>query len=165
MALHSFSQCLVHLVWCTKWRRRVLFGDAAARVAAVLRSIAASKEIRMLAVYVNPEHVHALVELPTTMSLEDLVRYLKGGSSHWINQHGLVSGRFAWGRGYGAFSVSYLQRMRVVEYIRNQEVHHRVRTFQAEYDSFERQQTGRDTVEARRSNRPGDMGRDGGAFP
>lgn len=56
--------------------------------------------------YVNADHVHALVDLPTGLSIEELMQLLKGSSSHWINANDLLTGKFAWGRGYGAFSVS-----------------------------------------------------------
>jgi len=56
--------------------------------------------------YVNPDHVHALIDLPTRLSIEELVQLLKGSSSHWINANDVIKEKFAWGRGYGAFSVS-----------------------------------------------------------
>ena len=56
--------------------------------------------------YVNADHVHALVDLPTASSIQELIQLLKGSSSHWINANDIVTGKFAWRRGYGAFSVS-----------------------------------------------------------
>lgn len=61
----------------------------------------------MRANYVNSDHVHALVDLPTNLSMEDLIKLLKGSSSHRINAEKLGLGRFAWGRGFGVFSVSH----------------------------------------------------------
>ncbi len=68
--------------------------------------------------------------------LDKVVQLLKGSSSHWINQNRLVKGRFAWGRGYGAFSVSHSDIGRVANYIARQEEHHRRRTFAEEYEIF-----------------------------
>ena len=79
---------------------------------------------------------HALIDLPTSMSIEDVIKLFKGGSSHWINENKLVRGRFAWGRGYGAFSVSHSDVERVARYIANQEEHHRKWTFAEEYGLF-----------------------------
>ena len=42
--------------------------------------------------YVNPEHVHGLVDLPTNLAIEDMMQLFKGASSHWINQSKLVGG-------------------------------------------------------------------------
>jgi len=59
------------------------------------------------------------------------VREIKGGSSEWIHQHGVR--KFAWQRGYGAFTVSPSQLKRVERYIANQVEHHRKQTFEEEY--------------------------------
>jgi hypothetical protein len=83
--------------------------------------------------YVNPEHVHALVDLPTSISIEDMVQHFKGSSSHWMNQSRLIPIRFAWGRGYGVFSVSHSAVSQVAKYIANQDKHHRKRTFSEEF--------------------------------
>ena len=61
---------------------------------------------------------------------------MKGSSSHWINQNHLVKGRFAWGRGYGAFSVSHSDVDKVANYIARQEEHHRRRNFAEEFEVF-----------------------------
>ena len=82
--------------------------------------------------YVNPEHVHALVDLPTKMAIEDMMQLFKGGSSHWINQNALVAGKFGWGRGYGVFSVSHSGGGEMAKYIAQQEEHHRKRSYSDE---------------------------------
>ena len=86
--------------------------------------------------YVNADHVHALIDLPTNTSIEDVVQLLKGSSSHWINRNDVVHGKFAWGRGYGAFSVSESNVDTVAKYVAEQEDHHRVRTFSDELKEF-----------------------------
>lgn len=86
--------------------------------------------------YFNADHTHSLIDLPTNLSIEQAIQLLKGSSSHWINQNRLVRGKFAWGRGYGAFSVSHSDVGRVAKYIADQEGHHRKRTFEDEYQLF-----------------------------
>jgi REP element-mobilizing transposase RayT len=88
--------------------------------------------------YVNAERVHALIDLPTRYSIEEAVKLLKGASSHWVNQNRIVPGKFSWGRGYGAFSVSQSNVNDVSKYIASQEKHHRRRTFAEEYQKFVR---------------------------
>jgi len=82
--------------------------------------------------YVNADHVHTLVDLPTALSIEELVQLLKGSSSHWINSNEIAAGKFAWGRGYGAFSVSESKVQSVSAYIAGQAEHHRLRSFAEE---------------------------------
>lgn len=82
--------------------------------------------------YVNPDHVHVLVDLPTKLNIEEMMQLLKGSSSHWINENKLLATKFAWGRGYGAFSVSHSGVGEVANYIATQEEHHRKRSFSEE---------------------------------
>jgi REP element-mobilizing transposase RayT len=86
--------------------------------------------------YVNADHVHTLVDLPTNLSIEELIQLLKGSSSHWVNANNILSGKFAWGRGYGVFSVSESNVAQVAADIAGQEEHHRVRTFADELREF-----------------------------
>jgi REP-associated tyrosine transposase len=90
----------------------------------------------MRANHVNPEHVHALIDLPTNCSIEQVLKLLKGASSHWINQNRLVKGKFFWGRGYGVFSVSQSNVVQVSRYISMQDEHHRSKSFWEEYGSL-----------------------------
>ena len=129
MALHSYSRVWIHLVWSTLERRPLLSKNAAARLSPYLHEYASQKGIYMMINYVNPEHVHALVDLPTNLAIEDMMQLFKGGSSHWINEENFVPGKFGWGRGYGAFSVSHSGVAGVAKYIAQQEEHHRKRSF------------------------------------
>ncbi len=138
MSLHSYSRCWLHVVWGTLNRERLLARDAAVAVSQFLGQYAASKSLYLKINFVNADHVHALVDLPTGQTIEQVVQWLKGSSSHWINEQNLVPGKFAWGRGYGAFSVSQSAVDEVARYIAGQEEHHRVRTFAEEYEKFAR---------------------------
>jgi REP element-mobilizing transposase RayT len=109
---------------------------AAAKASENLSSYSIEKGIYMKINYFNADHTHALIDLPTNLSIEQTVQLLKGSSSHWINQNRLVKGRFAWGRGYGAFSVSHSDIDQVSKYIAKQEEHHRKRNFHDEYELF-----------------------------
>jgi putative transposase len=85
---------------------------------------------------VNADHVHTLVDLPTGLSIEELIQLLKGSSSHWVNATNILPGKFGWAQGYGAFSVSESNVAQVAAYIAGQEEHHRVRTFADELREF-----------------------------
>jgi len=136
MSDHSYSRCWLHLIWATLNREQTLFGDAATRVSSFLSQYAESKGIYMKVNHVDPEHVHALIDLPTRYSIEDVFKLLKGASSHWINQNRQLRGKFFWGRGYGVFSVSQSNVSQVVGYIAAQKEHHRKRTCMEEYEDL-----------------------------
>ena len=136
MSVHSYSRCWVHLVWGTLNREKVLQKEAAARLSRYLGQYAETKDLYMKINYVNADHVHALLDLPTGLSIEEVMQLLKGSSSHWINANDLTSAKFAWWRGYGVFSVWESNVANVCAYIAGQEQHHRVKTFEDELKEF-----------------------------
>jgi REP element-mobilizing transposase RayT len=136
MSTHSYSRCWLHLIWETLRRELMLDKRAAARASANLSEYSHGKGIYMKINYFNSEHTHALIDLPTNLTIEQVAQLFKGSSSHWINQNNLVKGRFAWGRGYGAFSVSHSDVDRVANYIARQEEHHLRRNFATEFEVF-----------------------------
>ena len=129
MSLHSYSRVWVHLVWATLERRPLLNKPAAAKLSAHLHAYAEQKGVYMKINFVNPDHVHALINLPTNVCIEDTVHLLKGESSHWVNEQNVVAGKFGWQRGYGAFSVAQSGVSDVCAYVANQERHHAKTSF------------------------------------
>lgn len=109
---------------------------AASKTSDHLSEYSKQKGIYMRINFVNADHTHALIDLPTNLTIEQVIQLLKGSSSHWINENNLIKGKFAWGKGYGAFSVSSSDTERVSKYIANQMEHHRSRTFEKEYQLF-----------------------------
>jgi putative transposase len=136
MSVHSYSRCWVHLIWGTLNREKQFNKMAATRLSRYLGEYAEKQGVYMKINYVNADHVHALVDLPTAFSIEKLMQLLKGSSSHWINSNDVIAEKFAWARGYGAFSVSESNLNQVAAYIARQEEHHRVRTFAEELREF-----------------------------
>ena len=136
MSTHSYSRLWTHLIWETFNREPMLDKRAAAKASSFLTKYSREKGIYMKINYFNSDHTHALIDLPTCYSVEEVIKLLKGRSSHWINHAQLIKGRFAWGLGYGAFSVSHSDVGRVAQYIARQEEHHRRLTYAEEHAMF-----------------------------
>jgi putative transposase len=68
------------------------------------------------------------------MPLAKAVQLLKGGSSKWMNDNG--TGKFAWQKGYGAFTVGISRQSHTVAYINSQAEHHQKRSFEEEFLAF-----------------------------
>lgn len=83
-----------------------------------------------------PDHIHILASLPKTMALSDFVRTIKAESSKWMKSIDDYYQHFTWQEGYGAFSVSPSLTEKTVQYIRNQAIHHKKRSFLEEYQLF-----------------------------
>jgi len=133
MSLHSYSRVWVHLIWATHTRQRVINKNARRLLHDYLQAYSEEKDIYMKINFVNPDHVHTLIDLPTAYSIEKAAQLLKGSSSRYMNEQKVIVGRFQWGRGYGAFSVSHSLVGKAAQYIANQEEHHKRVSFHQEY--------------------------------
>ena len=91
-----------------------------------IESEARDAKCTVLALNGTMDHVHSLLSLATTISLADLVKQLKGVSSHFVNETLKPDFHFKWQGSYGAFSVSEADLPRVIDYIKRQKEHHRV---------------------------------------
>ncbi|MEO7977047.1 transposase [Flavobacterium sp.] len=83
-----------------------------------------------------PDHIHALFLLNPKKSMADVIKQIKGSSSHSINGENLILEKFAWQTGYAAYSVSESQLEIVYNYIKNQKQHHLKKTGQNEFYEF-----------------------------
>jgi putative transposase len=81
-------------------------------------------------------HVHILLGLNPSISVSDTVHDIKRSSSLFINKEKLCLGKFSWQEGYGGFSYSRSQISEIYNYIENQELHHRKKTFEQEYIDY-----------------------------
>ena len=131
--MHSFISCHLHCVWSTKDRTPFLDSDLRARLWPYLGGIARENKMKAIAVGGVADHVHILISLPGTLSVAKAVQLLKGNSSKWIHETFPKLVSFGWQEGYGAFSIGISGIEATALYIRNQEGHHRSRTFREEF--------------------------------
>ena len=135
MSVRSYTKIWLHLIWSTNKRERLLPDkNLRTELSRYYYNYSEENGIYMKVNYVNAEHVHSLINLPTNLTVEKVLHLYKGSSSNWLNKQ--VNFRFQWGKGYGAFSVSESNLDRVVKYIINQEEHHRKKSFTKEYKEF-----------------------------
>jgi len=136
--LHSYTKIWIHLIWGTKNHERLIFNNKTVEIQNHLLTKSEELEIPFEVIKIQPEHVHALINLPSNKLLSEFVQNIKGESSSWINKQKLFNQKFSWQRGFGAFSVSSSQLKIVNDYICNQEEHHRRKTFKEEYDEWQK---------------------------
>jgi putative transposase len=128
----------IHLVWATKSRKPLLTGEIRYTVFNHIRENAKTKNIHLDFINGFTEHVHCLVSLNAKQTIAEVAQLIKGESSSWINKNNLTKTKFEWQDDYYAVSVSHSAVNRVREYIKNQENHHKAKTFNQEVDIFAR---------------------------
>ena len=124
---HTIYDLKYHIIWCTKYRYRVLRGDIANKARGLIREICKTNYTNIHSGHISADHIHILVSVPPTVSISKLVQYIKGKSSRKLLMHSKELnkrywGQHLWARGYFATTVGNLNEKQVAEYIENQEV-------------------------------------------
>jgi REP element-mobilizing transposase RayT len=132
----SFVKIYVHAVWATKNRLPLLASNIRLKVFEHIKDNARSKSIFIDHINGVQDHLHCLISMNPEQCIADVVRMIKGESSHWINNQKLAREKFSWQDEYFAVSIGESQIESVRKYIREQEEHHHRKTFQEEYDEF-----------------------------
>ena len=78
------------------------------------------------------DHLHLLSDLHPSIALADYVRDIKTASSLWLKQHGKFHNFEGWADGYAALTYSWRDKDMIVNYIKNQQDHHKEETFEEE---------------------------------
>lgn len=132
----TFSQIYIQIVFAVKGRENLIGNNWKTELHKYIAGIIKGKGQKPIIVNGMSDHIHAFVGLRPAMSIADLVRDIKNNSSNFVNDRKLLKGKFAWQEGYGAFSYSHSQINKVYDYILNQDVHHKNKTFKQEYLAF-----------------------------
>ncbi|MCC7357978.1 MAG: IS200/IS605 family transposase [Anaerolineales bacterium] len=119
-----YTQLYVHLVWATWDRLPLVTAGLEPRVYGSIVEKCRALNAYPLAIGGMPDHVHLLVRLPTTLSVADLVRGVKGISSHLVAQVIAPNEFFKWQGAYGAFTLSKAEVRRCSRYVQGQKQHH-----------------------------------------
>lgn len=114
----------VHLLWSTKYRRRIIDPEWRLALFEKLVCIPPQADARVLCVGGVRDHVHLLLGWSPAAPLSDVARDLKTWSSRWIRQTIPGQSSFHWQSGYSAFTVYHRDQSRLIEYLLNQEPHH-----------------------------------------
>lgn len=133
MSSGTFSQIYIQLVFVVKGRENLLKKTFREEVFKCMSGIVKAKGQKSIIINGVEDHVHLFIGLKPSMRLSDLVRDIKNNTTNFINEKRFVVRKFAWQKGYGAFSYSQSQIDNVYKYILNQETHHEKKNFKEEY--------------------------------
>ena len=125
---HSLYDLKYHVVFCTKYRYRVLTGQVATRVRELIREICAANYVDIVSGSLSPDHIHLLISVPPSVAVSKIVQYIKGKSSRKLLQEFELLrkrywGQHLWARGYFAVTVGNVNTEDVQRYIEEQEEH------------------------------------------
>lgn len=133
---NTYTQIYLHVVFAVSQRACVIQHTRKEELQMYITGIVIRQGQKMIAINCMPDHVHILLGLKPNVAPSDLIGDIKTGSTNHINEQRWIGCRFSWQEGFGAFSVSHSHLDVTIKYIRNQEVHHRRKSFHKEYLQF-----------------------------
>ena len=131
---HTYISTLIHCVFSTKNRVHGIPPAIQPDLWAYIGGIARANAAKALAVGGTDNHAHALLSIPSIMSVARAVQLIKGGSSKWLHDEYKLD--WEWQEGYGAFTVGMSQVPRTIQYINSQPEHHHRLSFEDEFAAF-----------------------------
>ncbi len=134
-----FTQLYVHLVWSTWDRLSLIDEKIQPQLYAAMAQKCRSMKCEPIEIGGVEDHVHLLCQLHPAVSISDLVKEVKGSSSHLMNHQLLPQGEFKWQGAYGAFSIRKEEVPAVREYIANQSRHHAEGTVERSWERSEKE--------------------------
>ena len=130
---NTYHQMYVQAVFAVKYREAVIEKRWKPELLAVMGNLINETGCKNIIVNGVEDHVHCFFGLLPSCAVSDVMQSVKAKSSKWVNESGLLSHRFEWQKGFGAFTYSKSHIDRVFKYIQNQEAHHQKQNFRAEY--------------------------------
>lgn len=132
----TYSQIYIQIVFSVQNRKALIHESWEDELYKYITGIIQNKGQKLIAINGMPDHIHIFIGMKTNCSLSDLVREVKKSSNSFINEKQFTTIPFYWQEGFGAFSYSFSHIDRVVQYIKNQKIHHQKKTFKDEYLEF-----------------------------
>jgi putative transposase len=129
----TYTQIYYHIVFSTKDRVPALVADKRDGLFRYIWGILKNLNCHLYRINGVEDHVHILTSLHPTACVSDLVKAVKTGAAKWIKENSLFPAFTHWQDGYGAFTVSHDDKDAVIEYIKNQEEHHKRVSFREEF--------------------------------
>ncbi len=126
---HTFTKNHQHIVFSTAKRIKTIDKALQPKLWAYIAGICRNHGMYVRAIGGIEDHVHMLIELPPTLAVAQAVSKVKSNSSKWVNE---TRKKFAWQKGYAAFSVSASKLLTVERYVNNQAAHHQKISYEDE---------------------------------
>jgi putative transposase len=130
----TYTKLIYHIVFSTKERVPLITAEIRDRLYPYLGGVIRGEKGSLMEIGGVADHVHILARFGAAVAVSEMVKRIKGNSSHWLSQE--LGVWFAWQLGYGAFTVSESQVAAVRKYIQRQEEHHKRVPFKDEFISL-----------------------------
>ena len=129
----TYSQIFYHAIFAVRNRESLITPRIKDNLYKYIGGIINNQKQKLFIINGVPDHVHLLLNCKPDVNLSSLIGEIKEHSTKFINDQKIIRGKFYWQAGFGAFSVSKKEVGVVLNYIKQQEEHHKRKTFKEEY--------------------------------
>ena len=133
---NTYTQLYIHIIFTVQNRMSLLKNDWRDRLYKYIIAIVHNEGDTVICIGGTQNHIHLFIGIRPTQSISSIVQRVKQKSSLWINENKLTMGKFSWQEGFGAFTCGRSQFQKLINYIKNQEEHHKSKNFIDEYKQF-----------------------------
>ncbi len=133
---NTYTQIYIQIVIVVRGRHCLIPDEKKENLYKYITGIIQNKKHKLISINGIQNHIHILIGLNPAEALADLIKEIKRCSTNFINERKWARGKFSWQNGYGGFSYSQSHLDKVINYIKNQEEHHKQKTFREEYVEF-----------------------------
>ncbi len=130
--MSSYRQILYHIVFRTKNSKKTLAQEHINELYAYILGTIKNKNCFLYRINGMEDHIHLLSDLHPNIALADYLRDIKTSSSIWLKQSGKFSAFEGWADGYAALTYAWRDKDMIVNYIKNQQEHHKEESFEDE---------------------------------
>ena len=130
--MSTYTQILFQIVFSTKNRERTLKTEKRVELYKYIWGIMKNKKCHLYQIGGIEDHIHIVTHIHPTISLSALIKDIKVASSEYIKKESLFQNFTGWHDGYAAFTYSLSEKDKLVNYVKNQEEHHKVITYHEE---------------------------------
>ncbi len=131
--MSTFTQLLYHIVFSTKNREKVLNKENREKLFRYIWGVLKNNNCVLYRINGVEDHLHIITHIHPTITVSSLINDIKVSSSKWIKEENLFNNFSLWQVGYGAFTYSIKEKAVLINYVKNQESHHKTISFRDEY--------------------------------
>lgn len=134
--MSTYTQIIYHFVFATKHRQPTLVQSEKKRLFAYIHQLLTNKKCHLYRINGMEDHLHILTHVHPIVAPSSLIKDIKLASSDFIKSERIFPNFNGWQEGYAAFTETIKARERLIQYVKNQEEHHKKVTFLEEYKSL-----------------------------
>ncbi|MFA6923286.1 MAG: IS200/IS605 family transposase [Bacteroidales bacterium] len=131
--MSTYTQILYQIVFSTYSRERTLNENNRELLFKYIYGILKNKNCHLYRINGIEDHLHIVTHIHPTIATANLIKDIKLASSSWIKENKIFKHFNGWQEGYGAFTYSIKEKDKLIEYVKNQQNHHKTKTFKEEF--------------------------------